>query len=106
MCHQRDSALIVTAAGAVRRVDQCLRAVVQLLNDNRILTFDSCCGHGERWGHITIRAGDVDAVRRLGFRVCEDIGVSQPQYPFVGKIDGQVNIFLPPVLMEDDRAAS
>jgi hypothetical protein len=77
-----------------------MRSLVQHLNDVGLQTFDSCCGHGGRWGHITIRAADIERARGMGFRVCTDVGVSDPTYPFVGEVDGQVNIVLPPLVAE------
>jgi hypothetical protein len=100
MCRQPDAEMVFTADGSVRRVDACMRSLVQFLNDKGVQTFDSCCGHGESWGHITIRVEDEERARALGFRVCRDVGVSRPAYPFTKDLDGEVNIILPPILME------
>lgn len=81
-----------------------MRALVQMLNDNGIRTFDSCCGHGARWGHITIGVADATRARALGFRVCEDAGATPDCYPFVGTIGDTVNIFLPPLLVVESAS--
>lgn len=106
MCDQHDTALVLTASGAVRRVDGCMRSLVQFLNDVGVRTFDSCCGHGASWGHITVAEGDAERVRAIGLRICEELGCSQPEYPFSGIVDGHVNIVLPPILRENVRVAS
>lgn len=105
MCRLNDAEMILTADGSVRRVDACMRSLVQFLNDRGIQTFDSCCGHGQRWGHVTIRAEYAEQARTIGFRVCRELGASRVAYPFTGDVDGYVNIILPPLLTEIEAVA-
>lgn len=97
MCDLSDHSFILTTRGSVRRVDACIRALVQHLNDNGIMTYDSCCGHGESYGHVTIGEEDTGTVGTLGFRVCAESGAGHPEYPFV-VVDHRVNIILDPVI--------
>lgn len=78
-------------------MDTCIRALVQRLNDAGVQTFDSCCGHGDGWGHVTIGEEDEKRVRGMGFRVCTDRGNGDPEYPFAA-VDRRVNVILPPVM--------
>ncbi len=105
MCQLPDTEIVFTAGGAIRRVDACMRSLVQFLNDQGVQTFDCCCGHGHRWGHITISVVHADRALALGFRLCRDAGSSQPAYPFTGELDGYVNLILPPALLSETPAA-
>lgn len=105
MCELREAELIITASGAVRSVDSCMRALVQCLNDHGICTYDSCCGHGTTFGHITIGVEDAERARQLGFRVCRDTGNHAPAYPFA-VVDQHVNIILPPTIREEQRISA
>lgn len=105
MCQLPDAAVVFTSNGAIRTVDSCMRSLVQFLNDQKIQTFDCCCGHGTRWGHVTISVAQADQARALGLRICHDKGVSSPTYPFTGDLDGYVNIILPPIVQTEAPAA-
>lgn len=100
MCQDRNGALVLTARGSVRRVDVCLRSLVQFLNDVGIHTYDSCCGHGVTWGHVTIGEEDAFRARSLGLRVCSDTCENRPPYPFVS-VDHRVNVVLAPALVPE-----
>jgi hypothetical protein len=104
MCFKKEKGIVLTHGGSIRHVDECMRSIVQFLNDNRINTLDSCCGHGERWGHITINIADVERAQTLGFRLCTDLGETAPPYPFAGNVEGQINLVFPPILL-DQRSA-
>lgn len=105
MCQLPDSEVVLTEGGSIRTVDACMRSLVQFLNDQGVQTFDCCCGHGQRWGHVTIATTSASRARALGFKVCEDAGSARPAYPFTGDLDGQVNIVLPPILQLQASAA-
>jgi hypothetical protein len=61
--------MVLTSGGAIRRVDACMRSLVQFVNDAGIQTFDSCCGHGLGAGHVTIRSEDAARAVAMGFRL-------------------------------------
>jgi hypothetical protein len=97
MCELHSGSLVLTARGRVRRVDVCLRALIQHLNENGIMTFDSCCGHGRSHGHVTIGEEDAERARSLGFRLCVADEEGRAEYPF-SAADHRVNVILPPVI--------
>jgi len=39
------------------QVDACIAPIIQALNDTKIETLFSCCGHGRELGYITLRDG-------------------------------------------------
>ena len=99
MCQHDGYSLVLTNRGSVVKVDTCLRAVLQFLNDIGIMTYDSCCGHGHEYEHITIGEEDATRVRSLGFRIWADCRVRRAAYPFTA-VDQRVNIILPPLIKD------
>ena len=99
MCQHRNHSLVLTNRGSVVRVETCLRALIQSLNDIGIMTYDSCCGHGHEYGHITIGEEDMTRAHTLGFRICADYKGRRAAYPF-SAVDHRVNIILPPSMKE------
>lgn len=100
MCQHHDDSLVLTNRGFVARVDTCLRALLQFLNDIGIMTYDSCCGHGHEYGHITIGEEDATRARSLGFRICIACrGRRVSAYPFAA-VDHRINIILMPLIKE------
>jgi len=95
MCQYHDQTLVLTNRGRVVKVDTCIRALVQFLNDAGIMTYDSCCGHKAGYGHITIGEEDTAKARAFGFRICTDGRGHRAVYPFAA-VDHRVNIILPP----------
>lgn len=100
MCELSDYSFVLTARGAVHRVDACIRALVQHLNDVGISTYDSCCGHGKGYGHVTIGEEDAVRARDMGFRTCTSTGEWRPAYPF-SAVDHRVNVILSPVIADE-----
>jgi hypothetical protein len=41
----------------IKGVDSCLADIIQALNDAKIYTATSCCGHGKRRGTIQLQDG-------------------------------------------------
>lgn len=103
MCNHRDESLVLTRDGRIARVDTCISAIVQYLNDLSILTYDSCCGHGDEFGHITIGEQDAERARQLGFRICTETRGPRAAYPFVA-VDHRINIVLAPVIAYENTS--
>lgn len=47
-----------------RPVDRCIAPIVQALNEARILTIASCCGHGKGPGSIRLQDGREFTISR------------------------------------------
>jgi len=95
MRQYRDQSLVLTNQAYVVKVDTCFRALVQFLNDAGIMAYDSCCGHEDGYGHITIGEEDTAKARAFGFRICTDGRRHRAVYPFAA-VDHRVNIILLP----------
>jgi len=49
----------------VKKVDACISPIVKALNDARIYTASSCCGHGEIDGEILLHDGRMLVIKNV-----------------------------------------
>jgi hypothetical protein len=43
----------------IKGIDSCIANIVNALNQAKIFTDSSCCGHGKEFGHIWLRDGRI-----------------------------------------------
>lgn len=72
----------------VKYIDSCIASIVQKMNDQGIITEQSCCGHFESRGYIWISHESIHDARKLGYLV-EMVDFSTD--PGAQRVDGKPN---------------